>query len=122
MWARTGAGNISRSWWAGRESNPHSRRRLIYSQRSSPPAQPTQVGPLACDRLAHRSTALPPTLRLCDGRTQSYSVDLHVEPPKGLEPITGGLQNRCSTKLSYGGATTKDTGKMRRPTTHQSVG
>ena len=29
------------SWWAGRESNPHSRRRLIYSQRSSPPAQPT---------------------------------------------------------------------------------
>ncbi len=28
-------------WWAGRESNPHSRRRLIYSQRSSPPAQPT---------------------------------------------------------------------------------
>ena len=30
-------------WWAGRESNPHSRRRLIYSQRSSPPAQPTHV-------------------------------------------------------------------------------
>ena len=29
------------AWWAGRESNPHSRRRLIYSQRSSPPAQPT---------------------------------------------------------------------------------
>ena len=32
-------------WWAGRESNPHSRRRLIYSQRSSPPAQPTH-GPM----------------------------------------------------------------------------
>ena len=31
----------SKGWWAGRESNPHSRRRLIYSQRSSPPAQPT---------------------------------------------------------------------------------
>ncbi len=30
-----------KGWWAGRESNPHSRRRLIYSQRSSPPAQPT---------------------------------------------------------------------------------
>src|SRR6266487_4561993 len=38
MWARV----LSRDqWWAGRESNPHSRRRLIYSQRSSPPAQPT---------------------------------------------------------------------------------
>src|SRR3954469_11314708 len=38
MWAR----DRSRiQWWAGRESNPHSRRRLIYSQRSSPPAQPT---------------------------------------------------------------------------------
>src|SRR5215217_6586157 len=34
MWARL-------EWWAGRESNPHSRRRLVYSQRSSPPAQPT---------------------------------------------------------------------------------
>src|SRR4029453_18060571 len=33
-------------WWAGRESNPHSRRRLIYSQRSSPPAQPTHVVPV----------------------------------------------------------------------------
>src|SRR3954454_25065843 len=31
-------------WWAGRESNPHSRRRLVYSQRSSPPAQPTHCG------------------------------------------------------------------------------
>ena len=31
----------SKGWWAGRELNPHSRRRLIYSQRSSPPAQPT---------------------------------------------------------------------------------
>src|SRR3989442_6872366 len=27
------------SRWAERESNPHSQRRLIYSQRSSPPAQ-----------------------------------------------------------------------------------
>src|SRR5687767_9434557 len=35
MWARL------KVWWAGRESNPHSRRRLVYSQRSSPPAQPT---------------------------------------------------------------------------------
>src|SRR4029078_12706005 len=31
-------------WWAGRESNPHSRTRLVYSQRSSPPAQPTHCG------------------------------------------------------------------------------
>src|ERR1035437_5659762 len=28
-------------WWAGEESNLYSRRRLIYSQLSSPPAQPT---------------------------------------------------------------------------------
>src|SRR6187401_1659951 len=41
MWAR----DRSRvHWWAGRESNPHSRRRLVYSQRSSPPAQPTHCG------------------------------------------------------------------------------
>ena len=41
MWARScGAAGV---WWAGRESNPHSRRRLIYSQRSSPPAQPAPV-------------------------------------------------------------------------------
>jgi hypothetical protein len=40
MWARTLCGR-RRNWWAGRESNPHSQRRLIYSQRSSPPAQPT---------------------------------------------------------------------------------
>src|SRR3970282_1185852 len=38
MWARV---LLRVQWWAGRESNPHSRRRLIYSQRSSPPAQPT---------------------------------------------------------------------------------
>ncbi len=31
----------TRCWWAGRESNPQSRRRLVYSQLSSPPAQPT---------------------------------------------------------------------------------
>ena len=40
MWARWHVSD-QRVWWAGRESNPHSRRRLIYSQRSSPPAQPT---------------------------------------------------------------------------------
>ena len=40
------------AWWAGRESNPHSRRRLIYSQRSSPPAQPTHES--ASARGAHR--------------------------------------------------------------------
>ena len=35
MWAR------GMCWWAGEESNLYSRRRLIYSQLSSPPAQPT---------------------------------------------------------------------------------
>ena len=40
-----GPGPIARViWWAGRELNPHSRRRLVYSQRSSPPAQPTHCG------------------------------------------------------------------------------
>src|SRR5260221_12551933 len=29
--------------WAERESNPHSQRRLIYSQRSSPPARSAQA-------------------------------------------------------------------------------
>src|SRR3954447_12050486 len=41
MWARDRS--FVAMWWAGRESNPHSRRRLIYSQRSSPPAQPTHM-------------------------------------------------------------------------------
>src|ERR687898_909890 len=44
MWARDLRAD---QWWAGRESNPHSRRRLIYSQRSSPPAQPTHDVPCA---------------------------------------------------------------------------
>ena len=33
----------SRFVWAERESNPHSQRRLIYSQRSSPPARSAQA-------------------------------------------------------------------------------
>src|SRR5215212_1733912 len=41
MWARVQSAGSRDDWWAGRESNPHSRRRLVYSQRSSPPAQPT---------------------------------------------------------------------------------
>ena len=41
MWARNLSAGQRLHWWAGRESNPHSRRRLVYSQRSSPPAQPT---------------------------------------------------------------------------------
>ena len=39
----------------------------------------------------------PSTLRPGDGRTRSYSVVFLLEPPMGLEPATGGLQNRCST-------------------------
>src|SRR6476660_6606746 len=46
MWARVQSRD---QWWAGRESNPHSRRRLIYSQRSSPPAQPTHWRAMARD-------------------------------------------------------------------------
>ena len=52
-------------WWAGRESNPHSRRRLIYSQRSSPPAQPTHGLPRSSGRVA---------LVVRGGRAASYSV------------------------------------------------
>ena len=56
MWAR----DRSRCcWWAGRESNPHSRRRLVYSQRSSPPAQPTHCGDGTSMRL--RSQVTPAT-------------------------------------------------------------
>src|SRR5215212_4217426 len=42
MWARDRSLVM---WWAERESNPHSRRRLIYSQRSSPPARSAQTSP-----------------------------------------------------------------------------
>src|SRR6188472_4256409 len=50
MWARTLPETLMEWWWAGRESNPHSRRRLIYSQRSSPPAQPTHMTARQPDR------------------------------------------------------------------------
>ena len=52
MWARDRSREID--WWAGRESNPHSRRRLVYSQRSSPPAQPTHCGGGTGSRLRSR--------------------------------------------------------------------
>ena len=71
-------------WWAGRELNPHSRRRLIYSQRSSPPAQPTHEAYGGRATLRHRGDP---------GR----SGFLLLEPTTGLEPGTCGLQNRCST-------------------------
>ena len=61
-------------WWAGRESNPHSRRRLIYSQRSSPPAQPTHVRRGDGPRL--RSRGGPGT----DGRRWSRRRDSNPEP------------------------------------------
>ena len=56
MWARDRSRDY---WWAGRESNPHSRRRLVYSQRSSPPAQPTHCGSGTGSRL--RSRGVPAT-------------------------------------------------------------
>ena len=80
MWAPVSSPAVR--WWAGRESNPHSRRRLIYSQRSSPPAQPT------------RGTRAPEEYpSVVDDGAQH----LDMEPTTGLEPGTGGLQNRCST-------------------------
>ena len=70
-------------WWAGEESNLYSRRRLIYSQLSSPPAQPTHGE----DR---PGVAAAPWWRPDEDPVQ-------LEPTTGLEPGTGGLQNRCST-------------------------
>src|SRR3954447_20135841 len=55
MWARDRSRVL---WWAGRESNPHSRRRLVYSQRSSPPAQPTHCG--SSTDVGLRSMVYPP--------------------------------------------------------------
>ena len=71
MWARDRSRVM---WWAGRESNPHSRRRLIYSQRSSPPAQPTHVRRDDGPRL--RSRGGPGT----DGRRWSRRRDSNPEP------------------------------------------
>ena len=67
-----------------RNSNLYSRRRLIYSQLSSPPAQPThgRLRPRDHSRLSEEA---------------SNAVPLRMEPTTGLEPGTGGLQNRCST-------------------------
>src|SRR6266576_7059981 len=59
MWARNLSAGQRVQWWAGRESNPHSRRRLVYSQRSSPPAQPTHCGDGTASRL--RSLGVPVT-------------------------------------------------------------
>jgi hypothetical protein len=86
-----------RWWWAGRESNPHSRRRLIYSQRSSPPAQPTQ-------RLRSAGGALPTEREYSErliGASTSYglrlaigSVTLPVEEPAHDRGLAAQLDDR----------------------------
>src|SRR5918998_5929104 len=73
MWARL-QGPADEKWWAGRESNPHSRRRLIYSQRSSPPAQPTH------DRCAPRARGSMVTRVHSPIRLWSRRRDSNPEP------------------------------------------
>ena len=86
--------------WAERESNPHSQRRLIYSQRSSPHCSicPRRVrcGQFyrpddACGRSAHDAKRrLSPGLRIDDRLTEIDEdhalpdiIDLHFEPERG---------------------------------------
>src|SRR5574338_375118 len=66
------------AWWAGRESNPHSRRRLIYSQRSSPPAQPTHAVARRFARASRRS-GRGVYRRRRDGST-THGPDAHNPP------------------------------------------
>ena len=72
-------------WWAGRESNPHSRRRLIYSQRSSPPAQPTH----AFDRQVVRCR---PSGSIAKGRSVGLSAPRRPPRPCTLDPETGSVR------------------------------
>src|SRR5215210_5532910 len=69
----------------GGNRTPTVERRLIYSQRSSPPAQPTH-------EISRRVVRRRPSFEYI-GR---YRASQALEPRVGVEPTTVGLQNRCS--------------------------
>ena len=85
-------------WWAGRESNPHSRRRLIYSQRSSPPAQPAPVSgadawwsPTVADRIRPMRSPQP-MLGLPRSRASRC-------PEAGLAHPSASSRSRCPAAI-----------------------
>src|SRR2546426_11736286 len=73
--------------WAGRDSNSRRRSQLIYSQ----PPLATWVPARAKETREQGPATAPPP--------DPYSLppdSWYGEPTMGLEPATGGLQNRCS--------------------------
>jgi hypothetical protein len=114
-------------WWAGRESNPHSRRRLIYSQRSSPPAQPTHAfdrqvvrcrptGSIAKDRSAPQPGGFGRYPRLDGQRGQALSIRKRV--PSAVQRRIGHRLSPRFTRVSASRAatstsSTNDTGMRR---------
>ena len=94
MWAgiRSGWRDVDDVWWAGRESNPHSRRRLVYSQLSSPPAQPTH-----CESGTGPRAAAPWWIRPPDDRCTGADDGTRTRNLRFTKPLL--------YQLSYVGAT-----------------
>ena len=79
-------------WWAGRDSNPRSRRQRIYSPPHLTTLVPTQIK----YESINTRTGISETLLIIRNWTiRNWKTE--VEPPIRLELMTAGLQNRCST-------------------------
>src|SRR6266542_6525317 len=80
---------IAPTRWAERESNPHSQRRLIYSQRSSPPARSAHASRAGTPSSVSNPLVPVPLLRGHVGvRPLTNSVDLH-RPPEAARSADG---------------------------------
>ena len=100
-------GTVSRYWWAGAESNCHSRRRGFYRPLGSPPAQPTHAAdPPAGVATPRAAASLPVSERLrlrADGdvrqtRARSRSVSGGDEGTRTPDPRDA---NAVLSQLSY---------------------
>ena len=77
----------SRIVWAERESNPHSQRRLIYSQRSSPPARSAQDSRMILPQVDRPGSADP-----SESSADSCAADFPSSPLAGMRStVTRGV-------------------------------
>src|SRR5215207_531728 len=83
-------------WWAGAESNCHSRRRGFYRPLGSPPAQPTHAADLPAGVATPRAAASLPVSERPRPRPDRQEQVGEVVEMRGLEPLTPAMRTRCS--------------------------